>query len=387
MPGYMLGTNWCNLCRVVADNRLCEHETYCSGNSRRKIVKFTRSPISQICECMGQPHDTDNSAPPLRTMQQLFWTLSYCLHCLAVAHGITLTVDPSIEPHAWHALSTPFGNAHINENGDALLVADEWDKIIKQLYQSKDMSLESLVEKFQIALHNHYIEGGTPLYNVTEMRDFTEKHAPGLFKLILCSIAREGNSITKNRQSLQDQRVVALLHIIAYFRSQKTSAFQKDLGLYLNHHGTSRSALNSGPLLRFSAAPRTIDRHNKQLLENYPNQMNQVIEDAEKAGKCMILLLDDFHAIYTIRMPDNLKLSRATHMASSLLDIHDSITAVKIPSSRDTMHSQAMCTIKGEDKVCRGGIVKGYVHEFFKAKLTNLYHQSYLSTYQLTAEN
>jgi len=83
----------------------------------------------------------------------------------------------------------------------------------------------------------------------------------------------------------------------------------------------------------------------------------------------MILLLDDFHAIYTIRMPDNLKLSRATHMASSLLDIHDSITAVKIPSSRDTIHSQAMCTIKGEDKVCRSGIVKGYVHEFFKAKL------------------
>jgi len=37
MPGYMLGTNWCNLCRVVADNRLCEHETYCSGNSRRKV--------------------------------------------------------------------------------------------------------------------------------------------------------------------------------------------------------------------------------------------------------------------------------------------------------------------------------------------------------------
>ncbi|KAK3744785.1 hypothetical protein QZH41_014775 [Actinostola sp. cb2023] len=248
----------------------------------QKIVKFTRSPISQICECMGQPHDTDNSAPPFRTMQQLFWTLSYRLHCLAAAHGITLTVDPSIELHVWHALSTPFGNAHINENGDALLVVDEWDKIIKQLYQSKDMSLESLVEKFQIALHNHYIEGGTPLYNVTEMRDFTEKHAPGLFKLILCSIAQEGNSITKNRQSLQDQRVVALLHIIAYFRPQKTSAFQKDLGLYLNHHGTSRAALNSGPLLGFSAAPRTIDRHNKQLLENYPNQMNQVIEDAEK---------------------------------------------------------------------------------------------------------
>ena len=38
-------------------------------------------------------------------------------------------------------------------------------------------------------------------------------------------------------------------------------------------------------------------------------------------GTSMVLLLDDFHNIHTVRMPDNLKLSKATHMASVLLDI------------------------------------------------------------------
>ena len=46
----------------------------------------------------------------------------------------------------------------------------------------------------------------------------------------------------------------------------------------------------------------------------------------------MILLLDDFHNIHTIRMPDNLKLSKATHMASVLLNIHLEIPVVKNPT-------------------------------------------------------
>ena len=43
----------------------------------------------------------------------------------------------------------------------------------------------------------------------------------------------------------------------------------------------------------------------------------------------MVLLLDDFHNIHTVRMPDNLKLSKATRMASVLLDIHLEIPPLK----------------------------------------------------------
>ena len=76
----------------------------------------------------------------------------------------------------------------------------------------------------------------------------------------------------------------------------------------------------------------------------------------------MVLLLDDFHNINTIRLPNQLTLSVAVHMASSLVDIHSSIPALHVPAKREMIHSLA--TIEVEDngqvsgeKVCRGGIV------------------------------
>ena len=43
----------------------------------------------------------------------------------------------------------------------------------------------------------------------------------------------------------------------------------------------------------------------------------------------MVLLLDDFHNIHTVKMPVNLKLSKAIHMASVLFDIHLEIPVVQ----------------------------------------------------------
>ena len=62
----------------------------------------------------------------------------------------------------------------------------------------------------------------------------------------------------------------------------------------------------------------------------------------------MLLLLDDIHNIYTVRMPDNLKLSKATHMASVLLDIHLEILAVKKPNPQ-CVHSVLKITFRGRE--------------------------------------
>jgi hypothetical protein len=48
------------------------------------------------------------------------------------------------------------------------------------------------------------------------MRDFVEEHAPGLFDRMLNTILKDSTS--KERRHLQEQRTVALLHILAYFR-------------------------------------------------------------------------------------------------------------------------------------------------------------------------
>ena len=56
-------------------------------------------------------------------------------------------------------------------------------------------------------------------------------------------------------------------------------------------------------------------------------------------------------------MPDNLKLSKATHMASVLLDINLEIPTVKKPNAQ-CVHSVLKITLRGQETICRGGIVK-----------------------------
>ena len=65
-----------------------------------------------------------------------------------------------------------------------------------------------------------------------------------------------------------------------FYRSQKTSQFHKDQGLYLHHQGTSRAAMNSGPILGYSIAPRTFDRFSLQIQRNHPNVLSAKVQYA-----------------------------------------------------------------------------------------------------------
>ena len=75
---------------------------------------------------------------------------------------------------------------------------------------------------------------------------------------------------------------------------------------------------------------------------------------------------------------DNLKLSKATHMASVLLDIHLEIPAVKKPNAQ-CVHSVLKITFRGQETVCRGGIVKRYIQELFTESLKS-HHHSFLTS-------
>ena len=78
----------------------------------------------------------------------------------------------------------------------------------------------------------------------------------------------------------------------------------------------------------------------------------------------MVFLLGDFHNIQTVRMPDNFKLSKATHMASALLDVHQEIPAVAKPST-EHIHSVPKVTFRGRETECRDGIVRSHLQEIF----------------------
>ena len=62
---------------------------------------------------------------------------------------------------------------------------------------------------------SHYSDDGQKLYDPKEMRKFTEKFAPGLFERVLEII-----SANNSREQLQQQRAVALLHQMSFFKNQ-----------------------------------------------------------------------------------------------------------------------------------------------------------------------
>ncbi|XP_048588988.1 uncharacterized protein LOC116621555 isoform X2 [Nematostella vectensis] len=216
-----------------------------------------------------------------------------------------------------------------------------------------------MITQFQSSLYEYYeTNEGPPLYSPALMRDFVEEHACGLYKIILNLIIKDTTS--KERKQLQEQRTVAILHILAYFRSQKTSQFNKDAGAFLHHHGASRSAINTRPVLGYSVAPRTLDRQKETKKRNYPNQLQEHLKYAVDEKGFIMLFIDDFHNIHTVRLPgSDMKLSVATHMTSSLLDIHPSIKAPKMPRSIDAVHCSPYVSMNGIMQKCVGGISVG----------------------------
>ncbi|KAK2547227.1 hypothetical protein P5673_032935, partial [Acropora cervicornis] len=256
----------------------------------------------------------------------------------------------------WWSLDTPLGSIKVSPNGDALIDNQQrW----------------------------------TTVYEPAAKKDFTAKHAPALFQMLLSAISRDDSRISPDHQKLQQQRIAFLLHTLAYFsfqissdhawqsiliywhevqsyfghcsyllfvypgnihdRSQKTCSLQKDEGLFVRQHGASGAAINSGRILGFRTSLRDVDSHQKFLVASYTNSLQRHLNQAKKVKE--LNLLDDFHNILTIRLPTQLKLSVATHM---------------------TIENWRWV------KSCRGGIVIQYINELFSQYWPSTLSKTYM---------
>ena len=56
------------------------------------------------------------------------------------------------------------------------------------------------------------------LYDPKGIREFAEKHSPGLWESLLKALTGDCGALTSEWADLQNRRIVALLHILAYFR-------------------------------------------------------------------------------------------------------------------------------------------------------------------------
>ena len=86
----------------------------------------------------------------------------------------------------------------------------------------------------------------------------------------------------------------------------------------------------------------------------------------------MVLMLDDFHNIHTRHTPANLLTNNVVHMASCLVDIHPTITAV--PPAQ-TLHRRVTVNVDGHEYVCLGGIKVSLIQHTMTTTLAHMQHQ------------
>ena len=67
----------------------------------------------------------------------------------------------------------------------------------------------------------------------------------------------------------------------------------------------------------------------------------------------MINFLKHYHDIHTRKVPTDLQKTKVAHMASSMVDIHPHIPAIK--KTNVSPHREVKVKIKEEEKMCLGG--------------------------------
>ncbi|CAH3108737.1 unnamed protein product [Porites lobata] len=268
---------------------------------------------------------------------------------------------------------TEFYQLYQKEAEKCHTLTTQMEMLKQQLSGITESTIDKKLEEFQKALYRHQVT--TPdikIYDTDSMKQFVNKTSPGLFQDLLTCVTG-GKSLSENRRKLQEQRVVALLHILAYFRSQKTSALQKDSGLHASNCGMSLRGLSSGQVLGYSTTPRTIQQLKANLSVQHTSFICQQFHRVNELQCFIVLMLDDFHNIHSLHTPSQLVRTNVIHMASCLADVHPSVHAVPRPAF--PLHRQVTINVNGEQRTCAGGIDMNDVLQTITNSLRNMNKQ------------
>ena len=101
--------------------------------------------------------------------------------------------------------------------------------------------------------------------------------------------------------------------------------------------------------------PKTVRRFRKDLARDSKVLTNTFIERAK--SNLVILVIDDFHSVHSIARPTSSETSTAIHMATCIIDVHESIPSLPLPGTSPHYHPS--------DDVCKGAVNTGRVSDHF----------------------
>ena len=147
----------------------------------------------------------------------------------------------------------------------------------------------------------------------------------------LFSILNNAMSLTRmsdERQQLTKLRVMVVLYIMMYSRSQRANWFQLSLARTLQQFGISHQGLASLQNLGIVAHPRTMKASMLASSASHLDRVKGFFQTVIEKEQFIIFCIDDYHNIHTKHRPESKTQTQAVHTTTLLVKVFPNIQAV-----------------------------------------------------------
>ena len=200
------------------------------------------------------------------------------------------------------------------------------------------VDLKKELNKVKVHMFKEFTKNGKkPIYEADLFRQFCQQAgAHTLFDSILSSVTDARHS--DDRVKLNEKRVVGIIYSLVYCISQRCNVMQVDQALYLQTSHVNQEAIMTEHQLGNTCSKRYMNNIRKSLSQNHQNSLEKFFTDAIQNEWLVVLIIDDYTTVHTIRRPTETKLSQANSMWTIVAKAFKEIAAVPRPNDIRLLH-------------------------------------------------
>lgn len=176
-----------------------------------------------------------------------------------------------------------------------------------------------------------------PIYKPDDFKVFCQQAgANSLFNTILSSVTSPRHSY--NRIQTNKLRTVGLIYNMCYCLSQQCNKMQVDKALYLQTSHANQEAIMTEHQLGNTCCRRLVNNIQTTLCNTHKAALQSFFEEAISKEWLLVLVIDDYTTVHTVRRPTKSKFSQGNTMCTIIVKAFKQLSAVKRPADITNLH-------------------------------------------------
>ncbi|XP_028515844.1 uncharacterized protein LOC114575348 [Exaiptasia diaphana] len=238
-------------------------------------------------------------------------------------------VENVLSISSWTAVDTCFGEILRGPCGRTLFppgLFEEIEEEMKLLSRRCDLSKE--LKSLKDAMYQEFtISAKPPIYDAVEFEKFCDRvGAHKIFNSILSAMTDERHS--SERIAFNKKRTVVILYKLCYGLSQLCNWLQTDHAVFLKNSNVNKEALITQRVMGNSCSKTKTNDMILAMYQSAAKEINNIVEQAISNKWQVVLVIDDYTSIHSIRRPKTETLSNPKYMCTIIMKVFKNVQAV-----------------------------------------------------------